>query len=254
MGEYNTNLQFWKNENDKFHKRIIQESPIRWMTGYLNGNGAVDANAIAALTGIDVSGQIWSRVSLCTPPTVTSTVAGATGAASAQVGRTIYNTSTAVTNAVNVGGWKYATATAPAGTLRAIASTYDRPGDVIRVQVAASGGVSALVSTATGAEGVYATAAQIASLGGAIIYTGQIWGDIVLLAEPSSLELQSYLAGIPPWEIWSPALVARAWCPAAAYIDGANVMIPDLAQANGGVHTAINATLRNGDMGDIVIP
>jgi len=256
MGEYNTNLQFWKNGNDKFHKRIIQESPIRWMTGYIQGNGVVDAYASGSLTNIDVSGSTWSRISIVENPSSTTFFAGALGTANDRL-YSSWTTPSSVRGYVLVRGTSYGgavpTAT-PAGTVRVIQVTYRNAVPQVVVRVAASGGTSVLTAQATAARTVFCSDVSIGSRNTDYPYTGKIWGDIVYLGEPSQADIEALLSGSPPWAVWDPTLVVRAWCPAAAYIDGANVIIPDLAQANGGVYASVNATLRYGDVGDIVIP
>lgn len=233
----------------------IVNYPQIWMTGYIQGNGTLDAVASGSLTNIDVTGSTWSRISIVEAPSSTSYMAGSTPGT--DMIYTYWTTPTAVRGAIRISGSVYGTAvptTAPTGTVRVIQVTYRDIEHQIACKIVASGGASTLNVQNTTSRAVFLSNAIIGSRD-EFPYTGKIWADIIYLGEPIQADLEALLAGTPPWVVWDPTLVARAWCPAAAYSSGnpAIVKIPDLAQANGGVYVAVDAILRNGDMGDIVI-
>jgi len=235
---------------------IVVVAPETWMTGYLNGDGAVDAYASGSLTGIDVSGSLWTRITIVEAPATTTYFAGALGTANDRL-YSSWTLPSAGRGYVRVSGTSYGGATPtviPAGTLRVIQVTYRNAVPQVAMRVAASGGTSVLTAQAAGIRTVFCADACIGSSGVDYPYTGKIWGDIVYLGEPSQADIEAILAGGLPWEIWDPTLIARAWCPGAAFIDGATVKIPDMAFSHGGVHVAVDAVLRSGDINDIVIP
>lgn len=228
--------------------------PETWATGYLQGDGVLDALASAALAGIDAAGQVWSRIVLVEAPPTDSYIAGSTTSGGTQVERLRYNPATVMSAATLVSSWHYASAVPPSGSPKAAVGIYDRVANTVTGLVVTAGGSGTSGAVDAGAESVYAHHAYVGSFAGTLPFTGRIWGDVVLLAAPTVGELQQYVAGVPPWVIWTPALVARAWCPALAASDKGAVTIPDVALAHGGVYAPVGGTLRSGDLADIVIP
>lgn len=228
---------------------------VPWATGYLDGNGVVDAVSDAIMASVDTGVGTWSLLTLGGPPTTSSTAAGLMNGGSAVV-RSLWLAPSTVYNQLNVSGFKGAAVVAPAaaaGELHAIMACVDRAAEKIWSRVVTPTNASAEAETATGSGGLAASVVSLGSLGGTGQYTGPVWGLAVVVGHPSLAELQQFAARVPPWDIWGENVV-YAWNPGLAYDAGrGSYRIPDAAAQHFG-NAAAELTIRNGNLGNIVVP
>lgn len=232
----------------------------QWLTGYLQGDGSADALAFGAIEDVDGVDAVWSRIVLAEAPATAGCVAGTKNEGGAGgIQRIVWDPvepdlEGSVFMAAPGFAWYGPTAAPASGTLLVLSQTIDRDAGMTYLRSAGSGGTTAEASQVLPGAHAYGDDAYLGSLVGASLFDGRIWGDIVYLGHPTQAHLEALLLGREPWRVFAPALVARAWCPAAATEDKGTVTIPDLAPAHGGPFTVRSATMRNGTLANIVVP
>lgn len=235
-------------------RRVVPALAPSWLTGYLNGNGVVDAVAAAAMDAIDVTGETWSWIAVCGPPASSSYCCGS---ATGERVLVIPTGSGAIYQYLGAGfGGRAFGLGAPPPALFGVVAEVERNGNGTgRARWVLPDG-----SNSVGEEDTYATS----GIGGAAYlgsgdslavqpYTGRLYAVVALLVAPTAAEVAALLGGAAPWEVWTPSDIARAWNMGEATEDKGTVTIPDSAATNGGPFAAANAVLRNGNLSNVVV-
>lgn len=224
-----------------------------WMQAYLLGDGSVWAEAAGAMTGIAAP---WTRVVVAR---LSPGLPSAYGVAGFDVGDGIgvagFPDSGVRAAIVTGSGTTAISASGAAGSdIEAIALT----GDLTPILKVVR---SSTESEASGSTGTGPTARDDIQIGKSTRsgYTsplpntgGRIYADLVITgAAPTVAELRALLT-TPPWHVWDPSRIARCYLPALARTEGADDIIPDVAQAVGGPLAPVNAVIQAGDLDDIV--
>ena len=242
--------------------RGVLDTGPAWLSGYLDGNGVVDALAAGAMTGIDAINKTFSVIGYLTPISGGATYWASTRSAATAMRMFTYikaggNWPFQPRMAGSWGGTNAGECFVPAGLNPAIAAvcvTVCRTAGSAYIygQIVTSSMSSDVFAPMPNESAAFSSDLVLGSLNGTAMLVGRMWGLVVIQAEPTVTELRSSLS-LPPWQVWSPSVLMRAYNPAGAYTAGGDY-IPDLAESHGGPATAVPALLRNGSVGSVVVP
>lgn len=226
-----------------------------WLTGYLDCDGVVDAIATNAMVGIDQANSIW---------TVVGIVELSSGAATYWTSTRTSGGTTRIFSYVKSGAsWVFQARINGfnGGEITITAPSLAVVGEGVNRTVSSEAMYGFITSnsefnssnTSISAETAYSADMILASVNGIVPLVGKLWGLFIVSEIPTETQLRQCLTA-PPWQVWSPSKILRAWNPADSFSSGGNVYIPDISEEYGGPNSPINALMRNGDISRIIIP
>lgn len=226
-----------------------------WLGGYLDCDGSVFAQAVGALAAPDALAA-WSLVAVLEPP---DPIAYPENSGLAGDGAAMWLSTWAdhaIASRQTEAEGTYLSDVVMAAGRRAIAAVSASAGVLIRVVTdEVTGGDDGPIGPVTAAD---------AYIGWDGVtdppMVGKVYAVLAVSGEVTQAELLSILpvleggGGLTPWDVWAPARILRLYLPHLAHVEGADNVIPDVAELVGGgvVGGAVDAVMISGGLERIV--